>query len=272
MGVDGSLSCYFELAFTFLMRPAPSQGLGASRHCSGSNVRAVGAEEVWFILEDFNAYNQPLLESAGPETVSGMLNTARREAFEQLKRVSGNDGLGIKAYCMLRGFGCDMRPVRECADLATQSLPSQYGHLVLGIIKFYQKQYRDSIRHFKICEMGLGIWHLGTAYFYLDNYTQAFQAHKKGADKGHLMCAGELSRLIKEGWGCSKDEARGFVLEQQAEQKGFYKIRPPYMDFGGIEWCDMSPGDRCIILWPTLTCFESFISIVLRRLQVLQRH
>jgi hypothetical protein len=86
------------------------------------------------------------------------------------------------------------------------------------------------------------------------------------------MCAGELSRLIKEGWGCSKDEGRGFVLEQQAEQKGFYKIRSPYMDFGGIEWCDMSPGDRCIILWPTLTCFESFISIVLRRLQVLQRH
>jgi hypothetical protein len=225
MGVDGSLSCYFVLAFTFLMRPARSQGLGASRHCSGSNVRAVGAEEVWFILDDFNAYNQPLLESAGPETVSGMLNTARREAFEQLKRVSGNDGLGIKAYCMLRGFGCDMRPVRECADLATQSLPSQYGHLVLGIIKFYQKQYLDSIRHFKSCEMGLGIWHLGTAYFYLGNYTQAFQAHKKGADKGHLMCAGELSRLIKEGWGCSKDVARGFVLEHQAEQKGFYKIR-----------------------------------------------
>jgi hypothetical protein len=38
-------------------------------------------------------------------------------------------------------------------------------------------------------------------------------------------------------------------LEQQAEQKGFYKIRSPYMDFGGIEWGDMSPGDRCIILW-----------------------
>jgi hypothetical protein len=56
-------------------------------------------------------------------------------------------------------------------------------------------------------------------HYHGDNYTQAFQAHKKGADKGHLMCAGELSRLIKEGWGCSKDEETGFALEQQAEQQ-----------------------------------------------------
>lgn len=231
-------------------------------------------QDLWQRLEDYKMCIHPIADSE--VSTLAWLGVERSSVYDDLMKSKGlgKDGVGIKAYCMLRGFGCAKHDVGSCAEVATKSLPSQYGHLVLGIIKYHQNKLEESILEFKKCQMGLGIWFLGSAQFCIGESKAAYQTFLKGAGMGHLMCQGELANSIREGFGCDKDAAKGDRLLQELSPKGYWKIRPFYTDFKGIEWhrsmniSAMSPGDRCFMLWPTLSCFEFCIFIVLSHRQV----
>ena len=169
------------------------------------------------------------------------ISARRQAAYDRVRQCHQtnrcSDCMGVVSYCQFRGFGCE-KSTLACRQLAQEALPSQFGHLVLGMLSMnqwvagnYESDCHIALDHFKYCDIALGLYLQGRCLLVQGKPSEAHAVFVKASASGHGYSFEELAKLYKVGRGCVPSPSSTAECERQAALYRVDMLRHYYFDW-----------------------------------------
>jgi hypothetical protein len=169
------------------------------------------------------------------------ISARRQAAYDRVRQCHQtnrcSDCMGVVSYCQFRGFGCE-KSTLACRQLAQEALPSQFGHLVLGMLSMnqwvagnYESDCHIALDHFKYCDTALGLYLQGRCLLVQGKPSEAHAVFVKASASGHGYSFEELAKLYKVGRGCVPSPSSTAECERQAALYRVDMLRHYYFDW-----------------------------------------